>query len=108
MKTSEIFSRAQKLLWRGKTKEDTGHVRYICDVITHHPKLNPLLGDKEADRATTIIHDLIGQDQFSLKTWLITHKHATAIEIDNNPEKMQATRIAFLDHLIAHYKAKGD
>ena len=108
MKTSEIYSRAKKLLWDGETPRTDTCSRYICDVITHHPKLNPLLTQEEADAATDAIHELLGPSEFSLRTWLIKHRHATSAEIENNEVKMQATRAAFLDHLIEHFKSKGD
>lgn len=108
MKTSEIYSRAKALLWDGKTPLTDTCSRYICDVITHNPGLNPLLTQREADAATDFIHKLLGPNEYSLRTWLIKHRHATATEIENNQVKMQATRVAFLDHLIEHFKSKGD
>lgn len=97
MKTSQVFIRAKKLLYNGTGS--SGKTEYICYAID---KTRCSVGDK--DRARDIIMELL-DDNYTLGSWLDRVK---GIENDRHGVKMQVTRHAWLDHLIAHYESIGD
>jgi hypothetical protein len=87
--------------------------RFICDNVW-------CVAESRADekRITKFIHKLLG-GKFSLVEWLIDHGHVEADSdgwsYDNTNYigdidhiKLKATRMAWLDYLIAHYESKGD
>lgn len=62
-------------------------------------------------RVRDIIHDLLSPEgrQIGLQDWL-EDEHGILPD-PGNPEyvlKLQATRLAWLDHLITHYESRGD
>ena len=105
-----------------RTKErmltlNRGTSAYICDNIWH-VTMNEPRGRFDERRITRFIDKLLG-GRFSLVEWLIDKGHIktdpTCWSYDNtnylgdvNWTKLQATRMAWLDYLIAHYEAKGD
>jgi hypothetical protein len=113
MKASTILRRAKKRMQQ--MPNDTSP--FICDNIWHVTKYN-VGGDKDEERITKFITKLLG-GRFSLVEWLIDKGHIQVgflnWSYDNkhymgniDRAKLQATRMAWLDYLIAHYKAKGD
>lgn len=97
MKTSQVFTRAKKLLSTGP--DDHGKTEYICYAIE---KTRCSVGDKE--KARDIIMDLL-DDNYTFGGWL---KHNKGIENDRCGAKVQQTRHAWLDHLIEHYESIGE
>jgi hypothetical protein len=90
---------------------------YICDNVWHVTKGEPY-GNRDEQRITKFISKLLG-GRFSLVEWLIDMGHIEADmggwscdhtnymgNIDR--AKLQATRMAWLDHLIEHYESQGD
>lgn len=97
MKTSQVFIRAKKFLSTGTGSR--GKTEYICYAID---ETRCSVGDKE--KAKDIIMELL-DGYLTLGSWL---DHKKEIENDRRGEKVQETRHAWLDHLIAHYKSIGD
>lgn len=90
---------------------------YICDNIWDVTRGEPD-GNKDEQRITQFISELLGH-RFSLIEWLIDMGHIKADQSswshdhtnylgDIDRIKLQATRMAWLDHLIAHYESIGD
>ena len=97
MKTSQVFIRAKKFLSTGTGSR--GKTEYICYAID---ETRCSVGDKE--KAKSIIMKLL-DNNYTLGTWL---ENVKGIENDRRGEKVQETRHAWLDHLIAHYESIGD
>lgn len=97
MKTSQVFIRAKNFLSTGSNEK--GKTEYICYAIE---KTRCSVGDKE--KARKIIEELLG-DYLTLGSWLAAEK---GIWNDRTGVKVQETRHAWLDHLIAHYESIGD
>ena len=113
MKASIILRRAKKRMQQ--MPNDTSP--FICDNIWHVTLHEPN-GKKDEERITKFISKLLG-GKFSLVEWLIDQGHIQVSSInwshDNSHYmgpidrvKLQATRMAWLDYLIAHYESKGD
>lgn len=112
MKASIILKRAKERM------QDEGYTSsFICDNIWHVTRGEPD-GNKDNDRITQFIEELLG-GRFSLVEWLIDMGHIKAVDSswshdqnnylgDLDRIKLQATRMAWLDHLIAHYESQGD
>lgn len=109
MKTSTLFKRAKALLsdYPGSPR------RYICyalDSVGEDTNV-PLSEIKKAKR---VIIERLGQRSAArcLETWLQVH-HGVKYNLGYQPrpdvfKKLQTTRRAWLDSLIAEFKAKGD
>lgn len=97
MKTSQVFTRAKKLLSTGP--DDHGKTEYICYAIERTSCPFP---DKR--KATDIIMKLL-DNNYTFGGWL---ENVKGIENDRVGGKMQETRHAWLDHLITHYSNIGD
>jgi hypothetical protein len=100
MKTSDVFKAAKLQLWDGvpKNYSDDKH-SHIClaieiaDVPTKYQR-----------KAQRIVQKLI-HPYATLSCWLQNEKHINPMY---KSEKLQVTRHAWLDHLIAHYESIGD
>ena len=105
MKTSEVFRKVKDhLLDEGYMQH---HERYICYAITELYFKKKTIRDKDRVRCKRIVMELLAPAS-SLEHWLDMHHRK---EITNTPRykrKIQATRKAWLDHLIQHYEEKGD
>ena len=105
MKTSEVLRRVREHL------RDGGHMywheRYICHTLEWLYYDAKTIGDRDRTRVKKLIRNHLDGAR-SLEHWLdLNH----CIEITNTPrykKRIMATRKAWLDHLIEHYKAKGD
>lgn len=97
MKTSQVFTRAKKLLSTGPCQN--GKTEYICYAIEQTRCPFP---DKQ--KATDIIMKLL-DNNYTFGAWL---ENVKGIENDRCGEKVQETRHAWLDHLIEHYESIGD
>ena len=97
MKTSQVFTRAKKLLSTGNG--DYGKTEYICYAIdrTRCPKV-------DREKAKNIIMQLL-DGNYTFGSWLEREK---GIENDRCGAKVQETRHAWLDHLIEHYESIGE
>lgn len=100
MKTSEVFKLAKAKLKTGSGK--TGE-RYICYALS---RVNA--PHQDIRNAKRIVQYLL-KGCVSLEAWLY-HKHNIGVNFfaRESAKKMQATRQAWLDHLIEHYEAQGD
>ena len=102
MKTSKVFKRAKKYLVKD-CNDLSGKTRYICIAITGSAS------DMDAVRCTSIIESRL--DGFcTLTEWLadkgcIPNNGFPSIA---NRDRIQQHRHAWLDLLIAEFKAKGD
>ena len=103
MKTSEAFKIAKTHLWDGRGRDNPRKMWIcVCISIAAQEKKIPL---KDANRCRGIISALLG-NYCTLSSWLM-REH----DIENphaNKVKLQATRAAWLDHLIDHYQSIGD
>ena len=97
MKTSQVFIRAKNFLSTGSAV--IGKTEYICYAIER-----TRCSGADKDRARDIIMELL-DGYLTLGSWL---DHKKEIENDRRGPKMQATRHAWLDHLIEHYESIGD
>ena len=94
MKTSTALKRTKKLVWDG-IGATAGKSRYICHAASY-------AGVGRVVQA--VILPMLDPTR-SLETWL-ANRHG--IEASSSHEKTQATRHAWLDHLIQHFEAQGD
>ena len=113
MKTSHVFKKAKRILARNykETKWQWGErnkrEQFICIALCR------LASDGEITKADRhrcekIVMDLLG-GYGTLESWLIEQGHAPGTPFTGaHHTKVQVTRHAWLAHLIAHYKAKGD
>ena len=116
MKLSTIFRLTKGKLWDGQVPK-TGSP-YICDTIKHLGSIHKMdIPIEDAARARKTVQELL--NDFSLQDWLakrgvITFEERCRLRDslrmagDELQVKLQATRHAWLDHLIAHYEAIGD
>lgn len=114
MKTSEVFKQALDRLWDGKHMEDgdlfpKGTERFCCLAVWGLTHSGTLAAPYEK-----ILMDLLAP-QATLEDWLVARGHMRREDNDldlefNTPlmQKVQATRKAWLEHLIEHYKSIGD
>jgi hypothetical protein len=117
MKLSQIFKLTKDHLWDGQVPK-TGSP-YICDTIKHlSSKWNMDIPFDDTARARAAVASLLN-GQFGLCDWLLNRGYVTLNENRSLRDsermagtevmvKLQATRHAWLDHLIAHYEALGD
>lgn len=97
MKTSQVFTRAKKLLSTGSV--DYGKTQYICYAID-----GTRCSNTDKKKAQDIIMRLL-DGHFTFGSWL---EHAKGIANDKLGAKVQETRHAWIDHLIEHYESIGD
>lgn len=98
MKTSEALRLTKAKVWRGNSWGSLENKsRFICFAARR-------CGPSVTQAVIPIIGRLLG-DSFSLEVWLQRHHQ---IDARFDCKKAQATRLAWLDHLIAHYKSIGD
>lgn len=95
MKTSEALKLTKVKLWDGVGPQG-GKPHFICWAAANA---------RVAREVKPIVTGLLRPHQ-TLEEWL--RYEQIAMNPWGQPRKMQATRHAWLDHLIAHYKAKGD
>jgi hypothetical protein len=101
MKTSAVFKLAKQHLWDGVGYQwDSPKEKFICVAICWKTRCS----NKDQERTTKIIQRLLGRHE-SLEAWLLA-KHR--INSTTDQVKLQQTRQAWLDHLIAHYESLGD
>ena len=101
MKTSKIFKEALKFLWDGIEPKSKTKGKYVCGCV-EHVKHKYIIN---VDYQIKIINKLLN-DHYTLETWLF-HEHLISPTLDN-PSQIQATRKAWLEHLINHYESIGD
>lgn len=117
MTLSQIFKLTKANLWDGQVPK-TGSP-YICDTIKHLVSVKRMdIPVEDMGRARKTIQDLLN-DEFGLCDWLYKRGVITLQERNSMRDsermmgtdlmvKTQATRHAWLDHLITHYEAIGD
>lgn len=99
MKTSEALRCTKAWVWSG-TEDQEGEERYCCLAAarcgsTVHSIVRPILCD-------------LLEGYAALETWIVNRTGETLDTLFDGNEKMQITRHAWLDHLIAHYESMGD
>ena len=99
MKTSQVFIRAKRFLSTGPTDYGNRKTEYICYAIDR-----TRCSGTDKDKARDIIMELL-DDNYTFGVWL---ENVKGIANDRHGEKVQETRHAWLDHLIAHYESIGD
>lgn len=105
MKTSEVFTHAKKYLAKNPKEIGSYHkTQWICYAI-NHTGLDGAL-HKDIAKAKNIIAELI-KPLGCFETWLSVN-HNIECETRRDFNKLQVTRHAWLDHLIAHYQSMGD
>lgn len=97
MKTSEALRRAKQLVYGGEggTGNDYFHICYAATSAGVGHIVCP------------IIMNLL-RPHSSLGAWIVDKIGKPLGESQEKMRKLQATRHAWLDHLIAHYEALGD
>jgi hypothetical protein len=96
MKLSKVFTIAKAQLPRGRCKG-------ICAVL-YDLRQTGEVPRKDSYRAADIIGNRLDGSMY-LGSWLEKHHY---IYVGSNVRKYQATRLAWLDSLIAEFEAKGD
>lgn len=92
---------ARPLIWDGTLpRGNDGKMMYICDAIWRAHN-NGAISDRAQLVAKRLIADRIGRHQFSLYGWLEMDAGIPRHEI--TPARLQAHRIAWVDHLIAEF-----
>jgi len=107
MKLSEVFREAKTDLWSGRGQQY--QARFICHAINRQFVRHPL-HDESIYEAKQVIAQLL-EGHVTLDDWLMAKGHAKPHEIitkKGRDEKLQATRHAWLDHLIQHYESIGN
>lgn len=105
MKTSKAFKIARNKLWDGYgTICPPGKERYICYALTAGGRYRSPAVREDFLRAERIIMTLLG-GYVALELWLAG---VHGIGWYGQTPKLQATRKAWLDHLIEHYESMGD
>lgn len=112
MKTSEVFRAAKKHLWTGVGRRGI-KAQFVCQALNRSwARGYVTFGD--ARLAEKIIDKLLGR-HCALEDWLIAkggvpfnYLYSPRSEKRRNRQKLQATRHAWLDHLIQHYESIGD
>ena len=104
MKTSEVFALVKENLWNG-TREWVAGNRYICHQLDALCRMHEI-SRSDRNRCKRIVSKLLGIDG-SLESWLFYVHDIRVLNTAACHRKIQATRRAWLDHLIEHYKAKG-
>ena len=109
--------RASTLLHLAQAKiKDGERSPYICDVVRDLCYKKKLNTQATAERICDHIEELL-EGHFSLREWLVGNGHVEGARLDPmktcyhgpiDSDKLQRTRIAWLDHLISHYETQGD
>lgn len=104
MKTSEVLRQAKAILWTGIGKPTAGKLKFICHAINR-----TVLGDgsnwQYIQRTKNMVHSLL-RPHVTLEDWLlakghVVHRQLYAGSQFRNRARVQATRHAWIDHLIA-------
>ena len=103
MKTSEVFKRVKVHM---EMDGCMAHFHYICYAL-NELYFRGYIPDVQRTKCKRIVLNLIAPAN-TLNDWLernhgIPMEHTSAYH-----KKIKATRLAWLDHLIEHYEAKGD
>ena len=105
MKPSEILEESKQYIWDG-VLEKGNTTRYICVAVRH---LGLMHGALESTNYTIVLNHI--QDSLDghpvLENWLHKVHLITYTETSNNQSKVQATRLAWMDDMIAYFKSKG-
>ena len=107
MKTSEVLKLGkQRLATDGRQIIGEGPICFALGAACHHRKISL----KDYDRVRRIIHDRLGGCT-TLGVWLLEHyglQERNAGGSDRYYDKLQATRHAWVDSMIAEFAAQGD
>ena len=103
MNPSEILEAAKKHLWNGYS-HSPGTVSYVCSAIDIAVPIHTLGVSDSLRKLNYHITDLL-DGLGSLSEWLY-REHGIDPYYDTT--KMQATRLAWMNDMIAYFKSKGE
>ena len=110
MKTSKVLKHAKKYLAKNWLEDGSGKMRYICHSIIRAEELSGV-PVADADRVRAIIHERL-HPSHTLERWLNTNHDVCYLpDLPAQQEyvnKLQFTRHAWIDSMIAEFEAKGD
>ena len=110
MKTSEVFTRAKQHLAKDfkETLNGSGKLKFICIAITVAAAHCKRVTDGDIERCEGIIGSRI--DTYTLEGWLVNRGCIPEqfLNDHNTLDRIQEHRHAWLDQMIAEFKAKGD
>lgn len=103
MKTSEVFKRVKVHM---EMDGCMAHFHYICYAL-NELYFRGYIPDVKRTKCKRIVLNLI-KPCASLSEWLLANHRIPMEHTNEYHRKIKATRLAWLDHLIEHYEAKGD
>jgi len=103
MKTSEVFKRVKVHLEMGGCM---AHHHYICYAL-NELYFRGNIPDVQRTKCKRIVLNLL-KNCDSLNEWLAANHKIHIEQTKEYHDKMKVTRLAWLEHLINHYEAKGD
>jgi hypothetical protein len=109
MKTSEVFRRAKQHLAKDYDETCNDEERFICIAIIIAAANCKRITDKDIERCEDVIKSRM-DGEYTLEGWLAGRGCVPEYELcgHNILDRIQAHRHAWLDLLIAEFKAKGD
>ena len=118
MKTSTVFEHAKRYLAKNYAEIDNEEKeQFICWAISE-ARIRRLINDRTESNVKRIIQDRLNAGKircFTLETWLDANHGIKTLRGDTSERaersyvnKMQRTRHAWVDSMIAEFEAKGD
>lgn len=115
MKTSKVLKHAKKHLAKNRSEiYGTAKEEYICFSVNSVYSTHDKCGYTDRDRVKNMISDRLG-DHSTLEDWLEEYHGIKSPDWDADEsefgafvDKMQHTRHAWIDSMIAEFAAKGD
>lgn len=109
MKTSEILEHAKERL--AATHDETSHKeKFICIAIMAAASSTKLITTADVERCVDIVESRL-DGETTLESWLqdrgCIHHHWALVDLATR-NRIQQHRYAWLDQMIAEFKAKGD
>jgi hypothetical protein len=111
MKTSEVFTRAKQHLAKDfkETLSGSGKEKFICIAITTAAAHCKRITDEDVERCEDVIKSRM-DGEYTLEGWLNDRGCIPEAFLNDHNilDRIQAHRHAWLDQMIAEFKAKGD
>ena len=111
MKTSEVFTRAKRHLAKDlhEACAHSGKEKFICIAITTAAAYTKRMTNGDIERCTGIVESRLEHD-YTMEGWLESKGCVNNYFLCDRTTKdrIQAHRHAWVDMLIAEFKAKGD
>jgi hypothetical protein len=110
MKTSEVFKRAKQHLAKdyNETRSGSGKEKFICIALITAAANCKRITEADVERCDGIVGSRI--DTYTLEGWLVNRGCISEkfLNDHNILDRIQEHRHAWLDQMIAEFKAKGD